>query len=79
MAVSQDPSYILVHCRSSYFSFCTYRSGYAGVATFCKTATATPLGAEDGLCGTAAPQNMGMKDTAAQGVHFDTKDPYWGR
>ena len=38
-----------------------------------------PLGAEDGLCGTAAPQNPTMKGSAAEGVNFDPTDPYWDR
>ncbi|KAH0628864.1 hypothetical protein JD844_010465 [Phrynosoma platyrhinos] len=38
----------IVEGYNSYFSFCRTRSGYSGVATFCK-ASATPEAAEEGL------------------------------
>ncbi|XP_072286415.1 DNA-(apurinic or apyrimidinic site) endonuclease 2 [Pyxicephalus adspersus] len=40
---------------NSYFSFSRTRSGYSGVATFCKN-SATPLAAEEGLSGQFAGQ-----------------------
>ncbi|XP_044124607.1 DNA-(apurinic or apyrimidinic site) endonuclease 2 isoform X1 [Bufo gargarizans] len=40
----------IVEGYNSYFSFCRVRSGYSGVATFCKNTT-TPLAAEEGLSG----------------------------
>lgn len=41
---------------NSYFSFSRSRSGYSGVATFCKD-SATPMAAEEGLSGLHATQN----------------------
>nr|XP_032626023.1 LOW QUALITY PROTEIN: DNA-(apurinic or apyrimidinic site) lyase 2 [Chelonoidis abingdonii] len=43
----------MVDGYNSYFSFCRTRSGYSGVATFCKD-SATPLAAEEGLSGLLA-------------------------
>ncbi|XP_073446978.1 DNA-(apurinic or apyrimidinic site) endonuclease 2 isoform X1 [Dendrobates tinctorius] len=40
----------IVEGYNSYFSFSRVRSGYSGVATFCKSST-TPLAAEEGLSG----------------------------
>ncbi|KAI5933261.1 DNA-(apurinic or apyrimidinic site) endonuclease 2 isoform X1 [Manis javanica] len=41
---------------NSYFSFSRNRSGYSGVATFCKDST-TPVAAEEGLSGLLGTQN----------------------
>ncbi|XP_062039850.1 DNA-(apurinic or apyrimidinic site) endonuclease 2 isoform X1 [Lepus europaeus] len=46
----------IVEGYNSYFSFCRNRSGYSGVATFCKD-SATPVAAEEGLSGLLATQN----------------------
>uniref|UniRef100_A0A2K5QH73 DNA-(apurinic or apyrimidinic site) endonuclease n=1 Tax=Cebus imitator TaxID=2715852 RepID=A0A2K5QH73_CEBIM len=46
----------MVEGCNSYFSFSRNRSGYSGVATFCKD-SATPVAAEEGLRGLFAPQN----------------------
>ncbi|XP_063063647.1 DNA-(apurinic or apyrimidinic site) lyase 2 [Engraulis encrasicolus] len=47
---------------NSYFSFCRGRSGYSGVATFCKD-SATPFAAEEGLTG-------GLSNNGAEAVGF---------
>ena len=36
---------------TSYFAFSRRRAGYSGVATFCKTSTATPVDAREGIAG----------------------------
>ncbi|XP_037676952.1 DNA-(apurinic or apyrimidinic site) endonuclease 2 isoform X1 [Choloepus didactylus] len=46
----------IVEGYNSYFSFSRNRSGYSGVATFCKD-NATPVAAEEGLSGLLATQN----------------------
>ncbi|XP_015362027.1 DNA-(apurinic or apyrimidinic site) endonuclease 2 isoform X1 [Marmota marmota marmota] len=46
----------IVEGYNSYFSFSRSRSGYSGVATFCKD-SATPVAAEEGLSGLFATQN----------------------
>ncbi|KAM9181077.1 DNA-(apurinic or apyrimidinic site) endonuclease 2 [Dugong dugon] len=46
----------IVEGYNSYFSFSRNRSGYSGVATFCKD-SATPVAAEEGLSGLLATQN----------------------
>ncbi|XP_004478413.1 DNA-(apurinic or apyrimidinic site) endonuclease 2 [Dasypus novemcinctus] len=46
----------IVKGYNSYFSFSRNRSGYSGVATFCKD-SATPIAAEEGLSGLLATQN----------------------
>ncbi|XP_014437596.1 DNA-(apurinic or apyrimidinic site) lyase 2 isoform X3 [Tupaia chinensis] len=46
----------IVEGYNSYFSFSRNRSGYSGVATFCKD-SATPMAAEEGLSGLLATQN----------------------
>ncbi|XP_062940050.1 DNA-(apurinic or apyrimidinic site) endonuclease 2 [Cynocephalus volans] len=46
----------IVEGYNSYFSFSRNRSGYSGVATFCKDNT-TPVAAEEGLSGLLATQN----------------------
>ncbi|XP_038171957.1 DNA-(apurinic or apyrimidinic site) endonuclease 2 [Arvicola amphibius] len=46
----------VVEGYNSYFSFSRSRSGYSGVATFCKD-SATPVAAEEGLSGVFATQN----------------------
>ncbi|XP_052055296.1 DNA-(apurinic or apyrimidinic site) endonuclease 2-like [Apodemus sylvaticus] len=46
----------VVEGYNSYFSFSRSRSGYSGVATFCKD-TATPVAAEEGLSGQFATLN----------------------
>ncbi|XP_067408284.1 DNA-(apurinic or apyrimidinic site) endonuclease 2 [Emydura macquarii macquarii] len=48
----------IVEGYNSYFSFCRTRSGYSGVATFCKD-SATPLAAEEGLSGLLAQPGEG--------------------
>ncbi|CAM2109977.1 unnamed protein product [Caretta caretta] len=48
----------MVDGYNSYFSFCRTRSGYSGVATFCKD-SATPLAAEEGLSGLLAQPGEG--------------------
>ncbi|XP_043357483.1 DNA-(apurinic or apyrimidinic site) endonuclease 2 isoform X3 [Dermochelys coriacea] len=48
----------MVDGYNSYFSFCRTRSGYSGVATFCKD-SATPLAAEEGLSGLLAQPGKG--------------------
>ncbi|XP_044856321.1 DNA-(apurinic or apyrimidinic site) endonuclease 2 [Mauremys mutica] len=48
----------MVDGYNSYFSFCRTRSGYSGVATFCKD-SATPLAAEEGLSGLLARPGEG--------------------
>ncbi|XP_053552004.1 DNA-(apurinic or apyrimidinic site) endonuclease 2 [Bombina bombina] len=45
-----DEPTAIVEGYNSYFSFCRVRSGYSGVATYCKSAT-TPWAAEEGLSG----------------------------
>ncbi|KAM3911320.1 DNA-(apurinic or apyrimidinic site) endonuclease 2 [Leptodactylus fuscus] len=45
----------IVEGYNSYFSFSRVRSGYSGVATFCKSST-TPLAAEEGLSGQLSGQ-----------------------
>ncbi|KAM4818291.1 DNA-(apurinic or apyrimidinic site) endonuclease 2 isoform 1-T3 [Thomomys bottae] len=46
----------IVEGYNSYFSFSRSRSGYSGVATFCKD-SAVPVAAEEGLSGLFATQN----------------------
>ncbi|XP_059536433.1 DNA-(apurinic or apyrimidinic site) endonuclease 2 isoform X1 [Myotis daubentonii] len=46
----------IIEGYNSYFSFSRNRSGYSGVATFCKDG-ATPVAAEEGLSGLLASQN----------------------
>ncbi|XP_012891268.1 PREDICTED: DNA-(apurinic or apyrimidinic site) lyase 2 [Dipodomys ordii] len=46
----------IVEGYNSYFSFSRSRSGYSGVATFCKN-SAAPVAAEEGLSGLFATQN----------------------
>ncbi|XP_019524799.1 PREDICTED: DNA-(apurinic or apyrimidinic site) lyase 2 [Hipposideros armiger] len=46
----------IIEGYNSYFSFSRNRSGYSGVATFCKD-SATPVAAEEGLSGLFATQN----------------------
>ncbi|XP_004598385.2 DNA-(apurinic or apyrimidinic site) endonuclease 2 [Ochotona princeps] len=46
----------IIEGYNSYFSFSRNRSGYSGVATFCKD-SATPEAAEEGLSGLFATQN----------------------
>ncbi|KAM4018977.1 DNA-(apurinic or apyrimidinic site) endonuclease 2 isoform 2-T2 [Anomaloglossus baeobatrachus] len=57
----------IVEGYNSYFSFSRVRSGYSGVATFCKTST-TPLAAEEGLAG----QLTGEKGSI--GCYGDTEE-----
>ncbi|KAL8164278.1 UNVERIFIED_CONTAM: hypothetical protein K2H54_048479 [Gekko kuhli] len=57
----------IVEGYSSYFSFSRKRSGYSGVATFCKT-SATPEAAEEGLSG------LLTKHGGAVGCYGDTDD-----
>lgn len=45
-----DERTAIVDGYNSYFSFCRGRSGYSGVATYCKN-SATPFAAEEGLTG----------------------------
>ncbi|KAL2104378.1 hypothetical protein ACEWY4_001246 [Coilia grayii] len=45
-----DARTAIIDGYNSYFSFSRGRSGYSGVATFCKD-SATPFGAEEGLTG----------------------------
>ena len=47
-----DPDLALLDGFSSYFSFSRRRTGYSGVATFCKDGVATPIRSEEGLAGT---------------------------
>lgn len=58
-----------LRCRQSFFSFGTYRGGYAGTATFCRSSVA-PVAAESGLTG-AATQG---KET--QGARVDS---FWNK
>ncbi|XP_074873551.1 DNA-(apurinic or apyrimidinic site) endonuclease 2 [Carettochelys insculpta] len=53
-----EESLAFVDGYNSYFSFCRTRSGYSGVATFCKD-SATPLAAEEGLSGLLARPREG--------------------
>ncbi|XP_066106098.1 DNA-(apurinic or apyrimidinic site) endonuclease 2 isoform X1 [Saccopteryx bilineata] len=46
----------IIEGYNSYFSFSRNRSGYSGVATYCKD-SATPVAAEEGLSGLLATQN----------------------
>ncbi|XP_011381692.1 DNA-(apurinic or apyrimidinic site) lyase 2 [Pteropus vampyrus] len=46
----------IIEGYNSYFSFSRNRSGYSGVATFCKD-SATPVAAEEGLSGLLATQH----------------------
>ncbi|XP_007422264.1 DNA-(apurinic or apyrimidinic site) lyase 2 [Python bivittatus] len=57
----------IVEGYSSYFSFSRTRSGYSGVATFCK-ASATPEAAEEGLSG------LFTKHGGAVGCYGNTED-----
>ncbi|XP_063150226.1 DNA-(apurinic or apyrimidinic site) endonuclease 2 isoform X2 [Candoia aspera] len=57
----------IVEGYSSYFSFSRARSGYSGVATFCK-ASATPEAAEEGLSG------LFTKHSGAVGCYGNTED-----
>ncbi|KAG9477818.1 DNA-(apurinic or apyrimidinic site) endonuclease 2 [Eleutherodactylus coqui] len=57
----------IVEGYNSYFSFSRVRSGYSGVATFCKSST-TPLAAEEGLSG----QLTGQKGSI--GCYGDTEE-----
>ncbi|XP_073496005.1 DNA-(apurinic or apyrimidinic site) endonuclease 2 isoform X2 [Phyllobates terribilis] len=57
----------IVEGYNSYFSFSRVRSGYSGVATFCKIST-TPLAAEEGLGG----QLTGQKGSV--GCYGDTEE-----
>ncbi|XP_053148688.1 DNA-(apurinic or apyrimidinic site) endonuclease 2 [Hemicordylus capensis] len=57
----------IVEGYNSYFSFSRTRSGYSGVATFCKVC-ATPEAAEEGLSG------LLTKQEGAVGCYGDTQD-----
>lgn len=50
-------SLAFVNGYNSYFSFCTTRRGYSGVATFCKETTATPINATDDFSITCCNSN----------------------
>ena len=65
--------------RSSFFSFCTYRSAYSGVATFCREQTAQPLAAEEGLTGVLPLQNSHASDAAHERIHFSPSEAFWDR
>ncbi len=39
--------------RESFFGFCRTRTGYSGVATYCRVGTAEPLDAQEGFTGEA--------------------------
>ncbi|KAJ7317495.1 hypothetical protein JRQ81_003657 [Phrynocephalus forsythii] len=62
-----DESLAIVEGYNSYFSFSRTRSGYSGVATFCK-ASATPEAAEEGL------SRLWTKHEGAVGCYGDTGD-----
>jgi hypothetical protein len=66
-------------CRTSFFAFCTFRSGYAGVATFCRTNSALPVAAEEGLAGTVGPQNDQMAKEGLTRIHSEPSDRFWDR
>ncbi|XP_056396225.1 DNA-(apurinic or apyrimidinic site) endonuclease 2 isoform X2 [Hyla sarda] len=57
----------IIEGYNSYFSFSRVRSGYSGVATFCKNST-TPLAAEEGLSGQLAGQRGSI------GCYGDTEE-----
>ncbi|KAJ6655330.1 hypothetical protein lerEdw1_005522 [Lerista edwardsae] len=61
-----EESLAIVEGYNSYFSFSRTRSGYSGVATFCK-ASATPEAAEEGLTG------LFTKHDGAVGCYGDTE------
>ena len=65
--------------RDSYFSFCRIRGGYAGVATYCNKATAQPVAAEDGLCGTVSllPHKSSMG--SSRRICFPDNQAFWSR
>ena len=66
--------------RNSIFAFCSHKSAYAGVATFCRTAVAQPLAAEEGITGTLPVQNEHLTaDEGPQRIHFSTADTFWSR
>lgn len=74
--------HLLLACgigRNSCFSFCTYRSAYAGVATFCREQTAQPLAAEEGMTGTLPLQNSHASGAHQQRIHFSPFDTFWER
>lgn len=60
--------------RQSFFSFCTYRGGYAGTATFCRASLA-PVAAESGLTG-AATQG---KESSETRVGFPEDVAFWNK
>ncbi|XP_066473360.1 DNA-(apurinic or apyrimidinic site) endonuclease 2 [Tiliqua scincoides] len=62
-----EESLAIVEGYNSYFSFSRTRSGYSGVATFCK-ASATPEAAEEGLTG------LFTKHDGAVGCYGNTGD-----
>ncbi|XP_074645688.1 DNA-(apurinic or apyrimidinic site) endonuclease 2-like [Tubulanus polymorphus] len=49
-----DEAIAIVDGYNSYFSFSRVRSGYSGVATYCRNVTASPTHAEEGLTGRLA-------------------------
>ncbi|XP_036434247.1 DNA-(apurinic or apyrimidinic site) lyase 2 [Colossoma macropomum] len=67
-----DERTAIVDGYSSYFSFSRGRSGYSGVATFCKDA-ATPFAAEEGLTGLLASNGDAVGCYGDQGA-FSTEE-----
>ena len=66
-------------CRDSYFSFCRIRGGYAGVATYCKTLTACPVAAEDGMCGTLPLISQKSTVGSSERICFPDDQAFWNR
>ncbi|KAM9785853.1 DNA-(apurinic or apyrimidinic site) endonuclease 2 [Neosynchiropus ocellatus] len=62
----------IVDGYTSYFSFSRGRSGYSGVATYCKN-TATPFAAEEGLTGLLSNQN-GAVECYGDQSHFTNEE-----
>ncbi|DBA80829.1 TPA: hypothetical protein ACH3X1_008046 [Trebouxia sp. C0004] len=63
----------------SYFSFCRTRGGYAGVATYCKTLTAYPVAAEDGMCGTLPLMSQKSTMGSSERICFPNDQIFWNR
>ncbi|XP_013417725.1 DNA-(apurinic or apyrimidinic site) lyase 2-like [Lingula anatina] len=68
-----DEPTAIVEGYSSYYSFSKVRSGYSGVATYCKT-HATPLKAEEGLTGLLATTGDESALIGCYGNHADFTD-----
>ncbi|XP_060081364.1 DNA-(apurinic or apyrimidinic site) endonuclease 2-like isoform X1 [Ylistrum balloti] len=68
-----DEPTAIVEGYNSYFSFSRKRSGYSGVANFCRD-TATPYSAEEGLTSLLNQKDDGKVESYGDVTHFSTDE-----